>query len=221
MVRLTLCSLACALALSTQALASTITVYNNASAFAAAVGSTTLIDFEAQNSNGDSGYESYGSLLTVGDVSISQPDFKLFVLGQDVYNTPGLSSDYLNQNGGISGMTTVSFAEAVYGVGMGLGYIPFRSFSNSITFTLSTGDVMSTTIPRVDAAGGGSPLLFFGFTSDVPIVSFDVYAPSAGMVIDDFRYAKALATVPDATSTLPLLTVGMASLVAARKRLCR
>ena len=216
LIRLALASLLFALVFSAQARGATITVYSDASAFAAAVGSTTLIDFEAQNNNGDNSYEYHGTLLTVGDVSFVNPEARLFVIGSDYagYATQGLTSDYLNRNISSPAGINVSFANGVSGVGMGLGYL-FGS-SNAITFTLSTGDVINTTAPQV--SGNSNPLVFFGFTSNVPIVSFNVNGGSGVEVIDDFRYAESLATVPDLTSTLSLLSVSLAGLIATRKR---
>jgi hypothetical protein len=215
LIRLSLGSLLFVLVFSAQVRGTTITVYTDAPAFTAAAGSTTLIDFEAQNPYGDSLFQHYETLLTVGDVSFAQPEGHLFVFGKDHLEV-GLTSAYLNQNTGDSGID-VSFANGVSAVGMALGYMPFDPVStNAITFTLSTGDVIHTTAPNVWLTT--NPLVFVGFTSDVPIVSFNVDGPSHGVVLDDFRYAESLAAVPDLTTTLSLLGMSLAGLIAARKR---
>jgi hypothetical protein len=219
LTRLALGSLVLALVFSAQARAATITVYTDASAFAAAVGSTTLIDFEAQNANGDNGYEQYPLGLTVGDVTFAQPETRLFVFGKNVYDTQGLTSDYLNQNCCAPSGIDVSFTTPVTGVGMELGYIPFATNSNDVTFTLSTGDILHTTVPQVYSST--NPLVFFGFTSDVPIAFFNINGSSEGVVIDNLQYADSLSAVPDLTSTLSLLSMGLAGLITARKRFSR
>jgi hypothetical protein len=99
----------------------TLKTYNDRSLFNLEVGSTTLIEFEAQQS--DPSFTYYGKNLTVGDVSFTSADDKLYVLSPKTLSTSG-TSNYLTYL-----FTTkpvvINFASNVSSVGMDLGWFGF------------------------------------------------------------------------------------------------
>ena len=73
----------------------TVTSYSTWGAYNAATSGNTTIDFEAQQSNVNPTY--YGSSLTVGGVTFSDNEPRLFVLSGGYYGD-SFTSNYLNNN---------------------------------------------------------------------------------------------------------------------------
>lgn len=194
-----------------------VTLYGTRVAFDAAAGATTLLDFEAQNPGGAADYTPYNSALTIGSVTFTQPNARLFDLGQNLYNTAGTTGSYLNNNDGVpdgSSLVGVSFASPVYSIGMDLGYLYLWGGGTTADLTLSTGDIfiLSLTGPLVLTS---TPLTFFGFTSDVGITSLSFTDHSSGMMIDNFAYTTT--AVPEPT-TLALAGLSGLSLMLFRRQ---
>ena len=204
-----------------------ITVYGGRAAFLAATTGVTTMDFEAQNSNGDNGYEYFGTTLAIGDVTFNQPDGRMFVIGKSYpsYPTAGITSAYLNAPNccGTDGVS-VTFANPIYAVGMDLGiqndWSSYGAGFDAVSFTLSTGETFSVVAPMLWETG--NPLMFFGFSSTVPFMSVLINSPSEGPAFDNFSYtsdAVGQSTVPDPGSSLLLLGMGLVGLRTWKKRL--
>jgi hypothetical protein len=185
------------------------------------VGGQTLIDFEAQNPGGSGSVSLQGSNLTIGPVSFTQADSRLYVLGEGVYNTAGLSSSYLNHNGAGFQNVIINFdAGGTYSLGIDIGQLyPFFGPVGSLTLNLSSGDVINLTGLQ-QLSSTSNTLQFVGFTSNVAINSISIDDVSASLVIDNFAYSyTANATVPEPLSLL--VWAGLASvagLVRSRRR---
>jgi hypothetical protein len=135
----------CAFSVCPCARASLIT-YGTRAAFDAAVGGQTLLTFEPQNPGGPSGVVYYGANLTLGPVSFTQGDARLFVVGQNHYGTAGLSSSYLNDNDGPQDVIINFAGGGIHGLGMDIGQLsPWRGPIGSLALTLSSGDVINVT----------------------------------------------------------------------------
>lgn len=184
-----------------------VTTYSSEAAFMAAIGPASTIDFEAQNPNGPSGYAYFNS-ITIGDVTFSQAEGRLFDFGQSYYATYGLTSSYLNQNCCAPSGIDVSFAHPIHAVGMNLGIQnTWNSSSLEVTFSLSSGDVITTTAPLLYGTHDG--MAYFGFTSTTAITSFKVNGPSEGVSIDNFT--TSVSAVPE-PSNLAMLSLGLLGL---------
>ena len=187
------------------------------SSFDAAVGPTTTVDFEAQNPHGPYGYVYYGGILTIGDVTFTQPDQRMFVFGQSFNPTNGLTSSYLNQFCCAPTGLTATFANPVRAIGMDLGIQNYwNANSNDITVTLSTGDLINTTGPLLYT---GASMVFFGLTSNEGITSIHFDDPSQGLAVDNLSFSEtAQSAVPEPTSLLLLGTGLFAGVRRWRKR---
>jgi len=191
-------------------------IYTNRAAFEAATSPNTTLDFEAQNPNGPGSYTYYESSLTIGDVTYTQPESRMFVFGQSFYNTYGLTSSYLNQNSSAPSGITVSFANSVQAVGMDLGIQnTWNDPSLAVTFTLSNGDVINTTAPLL--MNTSNTLSFFGFSSDFTFTSVNINGLSEGVAFDNFTYASATSSVPE-PATMLLFGLGLVGLAGMRRK---
>ena len=193
----------------------TLTTYNDRSLFNLAVGSTTLIDFEAQQQRPGQ-FTYYGENLTVNGVSFTQADNRLFVIDPNRYLTSG--TNYLNNNTGYFPVI-ISFASYVSAVGMDLGWLAdgwTSSTGGKMDIVLNNGESFTTSVVGpLDATS--IPLGFVGFSSDKPFSSFYIVDPSESTMIDNFAYtAKSSAPTPEPASML-LLGTDLAALAGARK----
>ena len=194
----------------------TIVTYSDLSSFNTAVSSSTTIDFEAQNTNGSHTY--YANSLTVGDVTFTQPNNRLFVFNENFYPTHGLTSNYLNQNCCAPGGITISFADPTFALGFDLGVQNNWSNSsnpNDFQLTLSTGDILNTTAPLL--YNNNNTLDFFGFTSTVAFTSLTILNPAEGISIDNLVYSSSPTNVPEPLS-LALLLLGLSGFGVFRRR---
>lgn len=192
-----------------------VTTYTSEAAFMAAVSGATTIAFEAENPAGPNGYTYAVSPLAIGDVSFAQADSRLFVFGQSFYPTYGLTSSYLTPNSQAPAGIDVSFAAPVYAVGMNLGIQnTWDDPSLEVTFSLSTGDVVTTPAPMLWDTSNG--MAYFGFTSTVAITSFNVNGPSGGVAIDNF--SSALVVPEPEAYLLALIGSGGVLLLVRRRR---
>lgn len=190
-------------------------VYNSRAAFDAAT-TTSLITFEAQNPGGPNAFAGPYTNLVVGSVTFNQPDDRLYVIGQQVYPTTGLTSSYLNHNDLSTGNVTISFASAMNAVGFDFGFLDNWEGSGNAVLSLSNGDVFSVAHPKVGDTG--LPLMFWGVTTDTAFTSIVINDPTKGTVIDNFAYGSASASVPDSSSTIALLGAALIGMVAAARR---
>ena len=199
----------------------TTTEYATRADFNAAVGSTALINFEAQYPSGtDPNAPPYWvNSMTIGDVRFSNNNDPsttgvLWVLPNAYYSTT-FDSHYLFPEGSF---LTITFAHPVYAAGMDIGFVaPLEITASDVTITLSTGYTFTMSLPQV--AGTSLAPAFFGISSDVPFTSIalsDVTPGVRGLGIDNFSYTG----VPDAGSTLTLLggAFGMLALFVLRHR---
>jgi len=199
------------LALAASAVASPIE-YTSRAAFDAA-STTTLIDFEAQNPGGANGINGSYSSLTIGDVTFSQPNTRLFVLGSAVYNTYG--SSYLNHNDLSTGNVTITFANAVTAMGFDLGYLYPWNGNGNLMLTLSNGDVFS--IDHNELVNFANPFSFWGVTTETAFTWAVIDDPTKGTAIDNFAFG-ANSAVPDGGSILGLFGAALAALAVIRRR---
>ncbi len=193
----------------------TLKTYNDRSLFNLEVGSTTLIEFEAQQSN-PSTYTYYGGNLTVGDVSFTSGDAKLNVLSPNALSTSG-TSNYLNYF-----FTTkpvvINFASNVSAVGMDLGWLgAFTGSGSTMNIVLNNDELFTTYNVSGPLAYTNKPLGFVGFSSDKPFSKITINDPSGTAMIDHFAYTtKSSAPTPEPASMM-LLGTGFAALAGARK----
>lgn len=203
-----------------------IITYSTRSAFDSAVSGQTMIDFEAQNTGG--GVDFYGNSLTVGSVSFTHAGEALFVLGKDTYSTTGLSSSYLNNNGGGSqssrpgsqgGPLVVNFTGGgIYSLGMDVGQLfnNYSGTSDNMTILLSSGDQVNLTgLQAIGFTNGTMP--FVGFTSSTAITSIAFDDPSFYTMIDNFAFStQPLTAVPEPSSFV--VGIGLATFVLLLRR---
>lgn len=192
--------------------------YTDSLSYDTAVGSTTLIDFETQGTDGQ--VTNYGGSLTVGDVTFTEADNRLYVLGSGLYNTFG-STHYLNHNGFSNDPVVINFASSVSAVGMDLGWLSNWGTGpgSSMNFVFSNGETYTANVVGPLYANPTTSLGFVGFKSDIAFSSISIYDPSASVMIDNFKYAlsPSPAPVPE-PATMILFGTGLAGLVAARRR---
>lgn len=207
-----LCSLACLFAAMAMPVQAGIITFTDRSAFEAAVSGETVIDFNSVGPTGVDG--SFSSRTFNGEVTFSQGDSRLFILGEDVYSGANLSSAYLNHNDAGTQNVVVTFAGEVFAAGMELGHLEnWAGVGGTTTFSLSTGDVFTAVSERLHDSG--AQLNFIGWISDTGFDSIVIDDPSKGTVIDDFTYTSV--SVPE-PGTLGLLAVGLISLAGASMR---
>ena len=188
---------------------SVITYTTQASFFAAASGLST-IDFEAQQTGGNITF--YGANLTVGGVSFTQADSRLFVFGPSFYSTSS-TSNYLNHNDAGTQSVVINFTSAQTAVGMAIGCLEnWHGTCGSAVFSLNNGDTFGvTTTSRL--AGTAGQLAYIGFISDTPFTSLTINDPAKATMIDNFSYGTAAVPLP---ASLALLLFGLVGLLRRR-----
>lgn len=195
--------------------------YSDRSSFDAAVGSTSLIDFEGILTEG---LLELGGSFSIGDVTFSQADEKLYVYDEDLIPTDGLTSDYLihydNEFGNSSSPVVITFASSMNSVGLDMGYLfnwGNAASPGDITIFLNTGEFVQTTIPGPIVPNSSTPLDFVGFSSDIAFSSITIHDPMNSMIIDNFAYNNTAAPVP-LPSTMLLFGTGLIGLIGSRLR---
>ena len=189
----------------------TVITYGNRATFDAAVGTTTLIDFEQY-----SGVNHFGSSLSIGSVTFTQADSRLFVLDSTIYNTTGTSS-YLNHNDGGSAPVITNIAGGAYAVGMDLAWLydwGGGGFGGIMTIALDNGDTFNTSVVgplNITSTQMG----FLGFTSTSMFTAFTIIDSSNSVMIDNFAYSSTPAPAP---TVLGLMSIGLLGVGVATKR---
>lgn len=205
-------ALAAILAVGPLAAQASVFTYSDRASFDAAAGSTTLIDFDW--SAAQAVY--YRSTLTVGDVTFTQADNKLYVFGPTNYSTTG-TTRYLNNNAGQYNPVVVDFASGVYAVGLDIAWLSshWGNATGSMTFELSNGDSFSSSVvgPLYNTA---TSMGFVGFISDIAFSSFKIIDPSNSVMIDNFAYT-ATPSVPE-PATLTLIAASLLGVAVSRRR---
>jgi PEP-CTERM motif len=201
---------AMALGAATQASA-TIVAYSTLAGFQAATTGNSTITFDGLS--GCCGDTSFGNSLTQGGVTFTQPDSRLFVIAPGGYGTSGLTSDYLNNNGGNfspSSIVGVSFASPVYGFAADIGsvYNWGGTSDPTITFNFASGSG-SFTLPNY-LISSNNTLNFIGFTSSSPFTTITINDPTSGLAIDNFTSATGLQSAVPEPSTWAMLLLGFA-----------
>ncbi len=187
-----------------------IQTYATRGLFDAAVGGQTLIDFEAQGPTLSTGNIFAGANLTIGPVSFTQAQSRLFVFGEDYYATNGLTSSYLNHNNLGTENLIINFSgSGVHSLGMDIGQLyPWAGPVGSLTLNLSTGEAITVTGLQ-QLSSQRTPLLFLGFTSTVAITSINISDPSKSTAIDNFAYSLEAPVVPEPTTFIVWSLLGM------------
>ncbi len=192
----------------------TLTTYNDRSAFDAAVGSTPIINFEAQQKNEWIGGTDYGANLTVGDVSFTQLNGQLEVISPawSPQNSNFLYNPY-NPNGPQT--FVINFASKVSSVGMDLAWAwGYWGTGGMMDIALNNGESFTKYNVSGPLYYSGLPLGFVGFSSDNPFSSITIIDPSHSTSIDNFAYKTSPNPEP---ATMLLLGTGLAALAGARK----
>lgn len=183
-------------------------------AAASSLGSVNVIDFESAPLG------SFTNLVVAPGVTINGSDY--FSSPQSIVNAPVGSPDYLygynTTLGGdtflslYGGSVTFSFSPTV--VAFGAYFSGLQVASQTITYT--SGNTETIYLPYLD---GG--IAFVGFTdANASIASITINALNDITGIDDVRYVTGGTNqVPDASATLPLLGLALASLAMLRRRL--
>jgi hypothetical protein len=189
----------------------TLKTYTNRALFNIDVGSTTLIDFEAQQKNK---VTFYGSNLTVGNVSFTQANSDFYVISPGVLNTNSVTGNYLISNNGTKPVV-INFASSVSAVGMDLGWFKSTYYSgNTMNIVLNNDEFFTKYNVPGPLFGTNTPMGFVGFSSDIPFSSITINDPSGTVMIDNFAYT---ATPTPEPATMLLLGTGFAALAGARK----
>jgi hypothetical protein len=180
---------------------------------ASSLGSINVIDFESAPLG------SFTNLVVAPGVTIDGSDYG--ANPQSILNTPVGTPDslygYNTTLGGdtflslYGGSVTFSFAPSV--IAFGAYFSGLQVASQTITYT--SGNTETVYLPTLD---GG--IAFVGFTdANASIASITINALNDITGIDDVRYVTGDTNrVPDASATLPLLGLALASLAILRRR---
>jgi hypothetical protein len=197
-----------------------LVIYNDRASFLAASSGFTTLDFEAQNPSGPTSSVAYASTLTIGSVTFTQAEYRLYVLGQSVFPTTSLTSNYLTENNFAPSGINATFANPVYGVGMDLGILyPWNQPNLSAIFNLSNGDTVTTIAPQLMFPAHS--MSFFGFYSDTAFSSFNVSGTNQGITFDNFSFTSQAPQSPQSVpepASFALLGLGLFALAANRSR---
>jgi hypothetical protein len=181
-----------------------LVIYTDRAAFDAATTGTSTIDFEGI-AGGGAMYEP--SPFVIGGVSFTDAGVnRLFVFDKGFYG-PGLSSDYLNQNGFGTQSTLVTPGGGTTALGTDLGTLN-QTFGGpqDVTVDVTDGSGLSTFVITTPAQPG---LGFVGFTSDTAILS--VNFTGTFVVLDNVTTGQALRSVPEPSA---LISAGIGGLMA-------
>lgn len=186
--------------------ASVIT-YNTRAEFDSAISGQTMIDFEEQNTGGVNGYNDFGSSLTIGSVSFNQTESRLRVLGRDIFQTAGLPSSFLVNDGGLSNLVVEFTGEGVYSVAMDVGQIEeYYNPVGNMTLKFSSGDQISLT-GLLQLSYTSNPLRFVGFTSHTAITSIVFDDPVGTTAIDNLAFSTSHIPEPASLVSLGVLVL--------------
>ncbi|MDP1561986.1 MAG: hypothetical protein Q8M16_11460 [Pirellulaceae bacterium] len=168
-----------------------------------------MIDFEAQQPFGDNGALSWGTNLTIGSVSFTRADGRLWAFGKDANATTGLSSSYLNQDRGWSSNVVVNFSGGgIYSLGMDVGQLfIFDEIDRNMTISLSSGDQINLS-GLLQLFNSPNPLTFVGFTSNTAITQITFLNTSRSTSIDNFAYSSQSNAVPELSSLTLVGVIG-------------
>jgi hypothetical protein len=172
-----------------------------AASFAAAIGTSTLVTFEAAPLG------SVASPLTISPgVTIvgSTSDVQNFVSGTPDslfgYNTTSGGSVFVDVFGG---SLTFNFTQGITAFGAYFAGVQF----NNLTLTYNDGSPQQLSIPFPSGSGGVG---FLGFTNAAPIYSLTINALNDIISVDDVRFASAVAVTPvPEPATLTLVGAGL------------
>lgn len=162
--------------------------YATRTEYNAAIGGLTTLDFEAQNTGGAAGYNDYGSNLTLGSVSFSQSNSRLRVIGNSLFQTGGLTSSFLCNDGGENSIVVNFSGGGIYALGIDVGQVQeYYAPVGNMTISLSSGDEIDLT-GLLELGYTTNTLRFVGFASSSAMTSITFDDPSGTTVIDNFAY---------------------------------
>lgn len=191
------------------------TFFTNAGAWAAAVNSTTSVNFEGLLVPGDFAYIGYGpgASTSVGAVQFSVGaagvDNLLFVLGDGYYGFPVSTIAPQSTSAGTNDLLIT-----LPGSYTALAF-DFSSFVPLGPTTITLSDGASITL----ASGNAPNLIFFGATTTTGVSWVDISVPGYGLNVDGITYGSANAPEPGSLVLLGSGILGIASVVRRKFRL--
>jgi hypothetical protein len=148
--------------------------------------------------------------LTLDGVTFTQPGGRLFVFNPTYYANPSITSDYLNNNAGLGGLTiTLPYAVTSFSADLGSVFnwaAPGNPTILPLTFTFGS---TSETITLAHYFDGTYPLVTYLFTSSTPFTTITIDDPTDGLALDNFTFPAAQTPLPAA---LPLFASGLGAL---------
>jgi hypothetical protein len=167
--------------------------------------------------NGLAGYSGdthYGSSLTLDGVTFTQPGQRLEVVSSGYYAARTLTSDYLNNQSGVGGLTvTLPYAVTSFTADLGLVYNWGNAASPNLTFTFGSTSETITLPYYLDNSLYANPLITYTFTSSTPFTTITIADPTDGLALDNFTFPAAVPG-PIAGAGLPGLVAGCGGLLA-------
>lgn len=191
-----------------------VTTYTTQAAFDAATGSQTIINFNDVSIGPYAGVL-IGFSLTDGGVTFWQPNGSLYAFLPSNYGTFGVTSQYLNNNGGVDGLDII-FSAPIYAFSLDFGSVDDFGLSGQATPTETfdfAGTSETITLPNY-LSDSYRPLTFIGFRSDTAFVTVSIIDPSEAVAVGGLTFVPS--SVPE-PSTFAVLAFGLFGLAAFRR----